>query len=140
MDDDVEHQHDGKQEERSLECVPDDAPHRGAGAAITGGHFDLDRLVAFRTVAAEHSVFQDVSADDCNGKFEREQQHDLRRAHAACEQDGDSLIRCREKDCDQRCGREVPCGEQRGRCRGKTALRDGARQRADNRAELRRAG
>ena len=140
MDGDIEHQHNREQKKRGLDGVPDDAPYRGSCAAVARGHFDLNGFIAFQTVTAEYGVFENVTAGHCDGEFDHEQKNDLRYARTACKKDGHSFVRRGKENRDQRCRRKISGGKQRRRRCGKAALRDGARQCADNRAELRRAG
>lgn len=135
--DHVEREQHDKQEDGGLDGVGQDVRHRrGLTAAVA--HLDLERAVGSGFVLTEHGAAQNIAADDRDRKLDHEQQHHLLYACAACQHDGHRLIRGGKEHGNQRCRCKKACREQRGRCRGKSALGDGAGERADHRTELRR--
>jgi len=105
-----------------------------AATAAAVSHIELD-LVILVLLPSPHKA-QHITADDGKYKFRAKQNGNLGARCTLREQDGQCLIRRRQKNRDQGCRSQITVGKQRGSRCGKTALRDKSGQSADHRAEL----
>ena len=105
-----------------------------AATAAAVSHIELD-LVILVLLPSPHKA-QHIAADDGKYKFRAKQNGNLGARCTLREQDGQRLIRRRQKDRDQGCRSQITVGKQRGSRCGKSALRDKSGQSADHRAEL----